>query len=59
MRSSIDLFPRPDDKRLLGSEGVDVPFVEAMAVRKRSEVGGVKWHPAVLAKEDSRSVYAA
>ena len=28
-RSSIALFPRPDDRRLLGSEGVDVPFVEA------------------------------
>jgi len=53
------LFPRPDDKRLLGSEGVDVPFVEAQAVRERTESAGVVWHPALLAKEDSRSEYAA
>jgi ATP-dependent exoDNAse (exonuclease V) beta subunit len=53
------LFPRPDDKRLLGSAAVDVPFVEAQAVRDRSEDGGVVWHPALLAKDDSRSEYAA
>jgi ATP-dependent exoDNAse (exonuclease V) beta subunit len=53
------LFPRPDDRRLLGSEGVDVPFVEAQAVRERTDDGGVVWHPALLAKEDSRSDYAA
>jgi ATP-dependent helicase/nuclease subunit A len=52
------LFPRPDDKRLLGSEGVDVPFVEAQAVRERADDGGVVWHPALLAKDDSRSDYA-
>jgi ATP-dependent helicase/nuclease subunit A len=53
------LFPRPDDKRLLGSEGVDVPFVEAQAVRERTADAGVVWHAALLAKEDSRSEYAA
>ena len=39
------LFPRPDDRRLLGSEGIDVPFVEAAAVRERSGDAGVVWHP--------------
>jgi ATP-dependent helicase/nuclease subunit A len=53
------LFPQPDDQRLLGSEGIDVPFVEAAAVRDRSGDAGVVWHPAVLAKGDSRSDHAA
>jgi ATP-dependent helicase/nuclease subunit A len=53
------LFPRPDDQRLLGSEGNDVPFVEAAAVRDRSGDAGVVWHPAALAKGDSRRDYAA
>ena len=49
------VFPRPDDQRLLGSEGIDVPFVEAVAVRDRSGDAGVVWHPEVLAKGSSRS----
>ena len=53
------LFPRPDDRRLLGSEGIDVPFVEAAAVRKRSGDAGVVWHPAVLEKGDSLHDYPA
>jgi ATP-dependent exoDNAse (exonuclease V) beta subunit len=53
------LFPRPDDKRLLGSDGVDVPFVEAHAVREPTDDTGVVWHAALLAKEDSRNDYAA
>ena len=53
------LFPRPDDRTLLDSEGIDVPFVEATAVRGETDAVGVKWHPAVLAKGDSRSEYAA
>jgi len=53
------LFPRPDDQRLLGSEGIDVPFVEAAAVREHTSDTGVRWHPAVRAKADSRSNYAA
>lgn len=53
------LFPRPSDRRLLGSEGIDVPFVEATAVRSPSGGKGVEWHPAVIAKGGSRSEYAA
>ncbi len=53
------LFPRPDDERVLGSEGIDVPFVEAVAVRERTSDTGVRWHPTVLAKDDSASDYAA
>ncbi len=53
------IFPRPDDQRLSQSEGIDVPFVEAAAVRDRSGDAGVVWHPAVLAKGDSRSDHAA
>jgi ATP-dependent exoDNAse (exonuclease V) beta subunit len=52
------LFLRPGDKRLLGSEGVDVPFVEANAVRERTGEAGVVWHAALLAKGDSRSDHA-
>jgi ATP-dependent exoDNAse (exonuclease V) beta subunit len=52
------LFPRPNDRRLMGSEAVDVPFVEAQAVRERTDGGGVVWHPALLAKDDSRNDYA-
>jgi ATP-dependent helicase/nuclease subunit A len=53
------VFPRPDDQQLLGGEGVDVPFVEAVAVRDRSGDTGVVWHPRVLAKAGSRSDHAA
>jgi len=53
------IFPRPDDQRLLGSEGVDVPFVEAAPVRDRSGDAGVVWHPTVLAKGASRSDHTA
>jgi len=53
------LFPRPDDQRLLGSEGVDVPFVEAAAVRDHTSDTGVRWHPSVLAKGGSRSDHVA
>jgi ATP-dependent helicase/nuclease subunit A len=53
------LFPRPNDERLLSSEGVDVPFVEANAVRAQTGDAGVVWHPAILAAEDFRSDYAA
>ncbi len=53
------LFPRPGDERLLGSEGIDVPFVEAAAVRDRTGDAGVVWHPVILGKEDSRGNHAA
>jgi ATP-dependent exoDNAse (exonuclease V) beta subunit len=53
------LFPRPNDERLLGSEGVDVPFVEANAVREKTCAAGIVWHPTVVAKEDSRGDHAA
>ncbi len=52
------LFPRPDDEQMLGGEGVDVPFVEARAVREKTSDIGVKWHTEVLAKEDLRNDYA-
>jgi ATP-dependent helicase/nuclease subunit A len=41
------LFPRPNDERLLGSEGVDVPFVEANAVRVQTGDAGIVWHPTI------------
>jgi ATP-dependent helicase/nuclease subunit A len=47
------LFPRPDDVGLLGSEGVDVPFVEATAVRTETRDAGIVWHPTVLAAGDA------
>jgi ATP-dependent helicase/nuclease subunit A len=53
------LFPRPDDRRLLGSDGIDVPFVEATAVREESNTRGVVWHPKLLAKSDLRGDYVA
>jgi ATP-dependent exoDNAse (exonuclease V) beta subunit len=53
------LFPRPNDERLLSREGVDVPFVEANAVRSQTSDAGTVWHPTILAAEDSRSDYAA
>lgn len=48
------LFPRPDDQLLSGSEGIDVPFLAAAAVRDRSGDAGVVWHPRVLEKGKSR-----
>ena len=48
------LFPRPDDQLLSGSEGIDVPFLAAAAVRDRSGDAGVVWHPWVLEKGKSR-----
>jgi len=53
------LFPRPEDQGLLGSKGIDVPYVEAAAVREHTSDTGVRWHPTVLTREDSRSDYAA
>ena len=53
------LFPRPDDRQLLGSEAVDVPFVQAVAVRARTGDAGVVWHPATLPRGASRNEYAA
>ncbi len=52
------LFPRPNDEVLLGSEGVDVPFVEANAVREQTGDAGIVWHPTVVAAEDPRSDHA-
>ncbi len=52
------LFPRPDDARLLGAEGVDVPFVAANAVRETTCDAGIVWHAAALSDEDSRSDHA-
>jgi len=42
------LFPQPGDERLLSSEGVGVPFVEAHAVREKTMDAGIVWHPAAL-----------
>ena len=42
------LFPRPGDERLSSSEGVDVPFVEAHAVREKTMDAGIVWHPAMV-----------
>jgi ATP-dependent exoDNAse (exonuclease V) beta subunit len=53
------LFPRPDEQRLLANQGIDVPFVEAVAVRKQTNDTGVVWHSVLLAKEDSRNDHAA
>jgi ATP-dependent exoDNAse (exonuclease V) beta subunit len=53
------IFPRWNERRLLGSEGIDIPFVEAHAVRKRTSGPGVQWHPSLVDKRDSRSDYAA
>jgi ATP-dependent helicase/nuclease subunit A len=52
------LFPRPNDERLLGSEGVDVPFVEANAVRAQTGDAGIIWHPTIVAADDPASDYA-
>lgn len=52
------LFPRPGDERLLSSDGVDVPFVEAHAVREKTMDAGIVWHPAAL-ERGSRSDYVA
>ena len=52
------IFPRPGDAGLLGNEGVDVPFVEAAAVRPETEAAGIVWHPKVLADGGSRSAAA-
>jgi ATP-dependent helicase/nuclease subunit A len=53
------LFPRPDDRQLLVSEGINVPFVKATAVREETNDAGVVWHPALLAKSDSRNDHVA
>jgi ATP-dependent helicase/nuclease subunit A len=53
------IFPRRDDRKLLISEGIDVPFVEAAAVRDKTNGAGVVWHPTILAKGDSRAHYVA
>jgi ATP-dependent helicase/nuclease subunit A len=58
-RSFDLLFPRPNDERLLASEGVDVPFVEANAVRDQTGDSGIVWHATVITNEDSRSDHAA
>jgi ATP-dependent exoDNAse (exonuclease V) beta subunit len=52
------LFPRPDDARLLGAEGVDVPFVAASAVREKTSDAGIVWHAAALSDERSHSNHA-
>jgi ATP-dependent exoDNAse (exonuclease V) beta subunit len=52
------LFRRPNDERLLISEGVDVPFVEANTIREQTGDAGVVWHTAILAAEDPRSDHA-
>lgn len=52
------LFPHPDDVRLLGTEGIDVPFVAAYADRKKTGDVGIKWHPSILPKESSRRLHA-
>jgi ATP-dependent helicase/nuclease subunit A len=52
------LFPPPNSPGLLGSEGVDVPFVEASAVRGETEAGGVVWHPTIVADDDTRGPIA-
>jgi len=53
------LFPRPNDTALLGNEGVDVPFVEANAVRTKTGDEGIVWHAEVMAAGDTRSDHAA
>ncbi len=51
------IFPHADDRRLLASEGIDVPFVEAVAVRSRNAQTGVVWHPRLLAKGEPHGEY--
>jgi ATP-dependent exoDNAse (exonuclease V) beta subunit len=51
------LFSRPGDERLLSSEGVDVPFVEAHAKREEALDTGIMWHPAVM-ERGARSDHA-
>lgn len=53
------LFPRPEDAALLGNEGVDVPFVEANAVRTKTGDEGIVWHAEVMAAGDTRNDHAA
>jgi ATP-dependent helicase/nuclease subunit A len=52
------LFPHPNDQGMLGGEGIDVPFVEADAVREQTGDSGIVWHPTVLAADDRRSDHA-
>jgi ATP-dependent helicase/nuclease subunit A len=52
------LFPRLGDERLLGWEGVDVPFVEAQATREKGRDAGIVWHPAVHVDDEDRKSYA-
>ncbi len=49
------LFPRPSDESLLASDGVEVPFVEANAVRTTTGDSGIVWHPLVASADDTRS----
>jgi len=44
------IFPLPGDASLHGSDAVDVPFVEATAVREPAS-GGIHWHSAVIGEE--------
>ena len=57
------LFPRPDGEQRVYDEGVDVPFVEANAVRERAGDAGIVWHPTILseawsdhAEEEARTI---
>jgi ATP-dependent helicase/nuclease subunit A len=60
LNSTFDLlFPQPNDERLLVSEGVDLPFVEANAVRKQTGDRGIVWHPTVLTNEDAPNDHAS
>jgi ATP-dependent helicase/nuclease subunit A len=47
------LFPPPNDPRLLGAEGVDVPFVEANAIHPKTGNAGVVWHATIADAHDA------
>jgi ATP-dependent helicase/nuclease subunit A len=49
------LFPRPDDQGLQGGEGIDVPFVEANAIREQTVDKGIVWHATIFAADNSRN----
>jgi len=46
------IFPPPDALSQQDSEGVDVPFVAAMAVRPESQPEGIVWHTIVFDRDD-------